>query len=133
MTQTSEIETKLIAAMVNQKALYEQIIPLSEAALRELENGNGGQDELELINEKMTEVRNLDESIKEFRDHSPDKSSRNNAELVRLKGELTVLVQALFDSSKRLENRIRDSRDNMLPNISQHVVAARMHKAYSRS
>lgn len=129
MAPTNDPESILLELFAQQKSMYMEMMPIVDSATQLLDNGEVAQTELELINEKMVQVQAVDHQIRSIVSEVENLEERNPS-LKSAKDELAGVIQSLVMKTSRMEEKIKQARDGLKPNMSKHVVASKMHNAY---
>lgn len=129
MAPTNDPESILLGLFAQQKSMYMEMMPIVDSATQLLDNGEVAQAELELINEKMVQVQGVDLQIRSVVSEVENLEERN-PNLKTAKDELANVIQSLVMKTTQMEEKIKQARDGLKPNMSKHVVASKMHNAY---
>ena len=127
---TNEAEKRLIGVLTQQKAIYEAVIPVAEEVAAQMEIGKFPQPEFETMNQGLTQIKILDQQADKDRDLVTPENISTGSVLPMLRQDVESLVQKLLTLTNQLESKIKNAKEQLNPQLSQHVVASKMSKAY---
>ncbi|MEE2640300.1 MAG: hypothetical protein VX768_06710 [Planctomycetota bacterium] len=130
---SNKVEQKLVSVLTEQKQIYLEVIPDALEVQQKMEAGGFPQDDFEKMNQKLNRIRELDQSILSERTQIEASQLQPGSVLPDLKRELTALVENLLEVTTSLEQKIAAAKQQLKPNLSSHLMASKMNRAYSKS
>ena len=131
MQTSSQPIQELETCFDGQTCVYQECLAMAENALSVSESGQMQFESLDQMKCHLFGIVELEQAAAQLTATLSPTELKDPA-LVAARAELRTAIEKLINKTAELESSINSVREGMLPQLSQHLAASKMSKAYSQ-
>ncbi len=131
----SEIDDKsdVLQVLQQQKNIYTEIHQLTDQALANQGNGQACEQLMRRVDEKTELIKANNRSMQRLlKQSAQQQTDQRRRQVEASRKEIENMALEVLKKTQQLENDLRNTRDGMIPEMNQQVVASKMFRAYQK-
>ena len=124
---------EILQIFESQKAIYSEIHQLTDQAILNQSRGHSCEEIIKEVDNRTDLLKANNHRLQQLlNESSENQSASERSQIEASRSEIEKMAMEVLQKTRQLENELRSTRDGMIPELNQQVVASKMFRAYQR-